>query len=68
MALQKCREEPTSSSTGFVALSYSWREHPERPHPFCVIDQQKIPEEEKLACAPGAWRWGRLAGLRTKVA
>ena len=49
VALQKCREEPPSSSTGFVELSYSWREHPERPHPFCVIDQQKIPEEEKLA-------------------
>ena len=49
VALQKCREEPTSSSTDFVALSYSWREHPERPHPFCVIDQQKMPEEEKLA-------------------
>ena len=50
IALEKCRETPPSSSaTESAEPSYTWRQHPEHPQPFCVIDQQKIPDAEKLA-------------------
>ena len=44
-ALALARSLPRPKS----APSFQWRQHPERPLPFQVIDQTKIPENDKLA-------------------
>ena len=43
-ALRECREAPVPP----FAPESSWQQHPMRPLPFYVIDQQKVPNDEKL--------------------
>ncbi len=43
------RDVPTAFGAAHCALTFVWRHHPTRPLPFYVIDQQKVPNDEKLA-------------------
>jgi hypothetical protein len=41
-------QEPEESPYAALYPKSEWRQHPERPEPFYVIDHSKVPEAEKL--------------------